>query len=175
MNLKKLSTIIKEAVHINEMSSGWLKKKDMIENVHDFVNGSITVEIGNKSYKAKRVIKSLDLRKGMLFAAYYNADNQGFDIYEFLGVSGNEQTHGDGGVKYNSVKECLLANNVRSLSELEALDDKYSKEKGYGHSHDMWVKDINDNESGPWFYLSEGKWCRGSGAEPLKFVEVELV
>ena len=118
-----------------------------------------------------KAVRGNALRRGMLVSARYNRFNQGEDFIEILGVSGDEKKYGEGGIKYNSVKECLQANGVRSLKELEEKD----RHNEYGYHHYLFAKDIIDGDSGPWYYLSEGRWCRGTGAEPLSFTEIRYV
>jgi hypothetical protein len=43
----------------------------------------------------------------------------------------------------------------------------------YGHDSRLVVEDLLDGEAGPFFYIFENKWCRGSGAEALSFILVE--
>lgn len=119
-----------------------------------------------------RAVRGNTLKRGMLLAAEYNRFNQGIDYIEILGITGNEQKYGEGGVKYNSVKECFQANGVRSMKQLEEKDG----ELDYGYGHYIFAKDLlRENESGPWYYLFEGRWSRGSGAEPLSFTEIHYV
>lgn len=118
-----------------------------------------------------RKVRGNTLKRGMLLAAYYNNFNEGTDFIEILGVTGNDQKYGEGGVKYNSVKECFQANGVRSLKQLEEKDS----ENEYGYGHYLVAKDLIRGESGAWYYLFEGRWSRGSGAEALSFTEIHYV
>ena len=118
-----------------------------------------------------RSVRGNTLKRGMLLAADYNRVNKGTDYIEILGVTGNEEKYGEGGVKYNSVRECLQANGVRSLKQLEEKD----QENEYGYDHYLVAKDLLDGRSGPWYYLYNGRWSRGSGAEPLSFTEIHYV
>jgi len=36
----------------------------------------------------------------------------------------------------------------------------------------MVARDLEDGKEGPWYYLFNGRWSRGSGAEALTFREV---
>jgi hypothetical protein len=118
-----------------------------------------------------RKVRGNTLKRGMLLAADYNRFNSGIDYIEILGVTGDDQKYGEGGVKYNSVRECFQANGVRSLKQLEEKDG----ENEYGYSHYLVVRDLLRDESGAWYYLFEGRWSRGSGAEPLSFTEIKYV
>jgi hypothetical protein len=129
-------------------------------------------------FEEVRMVRGNTLRRGMLVSASYKQFNEGTDYVEILGVTGNDEKYGEGGVKYNSVKECLQANGVRSLKQLEEKDN----EGEYGYSHYLVAKDLlakeddpEDHKSGAWYYLFEGRWCRGSGAEALSFREIRYV
>jgi hypothetical protein len=54
---------------------------------------------------------------------------------------------------------------VKSFSELEQKDAHVS----------MVVKDLSDGDSGGFFYVFQGRFCRGSGAEPVTFQKVNVV
>jgi len=154
----------------SELSSGMMKSSRAIEYVRTFAKGQATVKIGkNEEYRAKRRITSKSLTKGMKVAASYNKYNQGFDIYEIIGFTGSDEKYGEGGVKFDSAKELLKAYGVKNFKQLEALQD----ENEYGCHSYLEVRDLNTGEQGPWFYLFEGRWSLGSGAEALSFVEVE--
>lgn len=155
--------------NISKFSSGWLKTSEAKALVKAFRNGEVTAEVGDKSFKASKKLSGSALVKGQVVFASFNSTNQGADIYEILGFTGDEDKYGDGGVKFNSVKELFAHYKVNSLKELE---EKQS-ENEYGYSSYMVVKDINDDNEGPFFYLYKGAWVRGSGAEKLSFVEVE--
>ena len=174
--MKRYKSIFKEA-DLKDFSSGFNKSKKSIEFVKKFLNGVETVDLVDykgktKTFEVKKRIKSTELKKGMLVSASYNDFNQGFDIYEFIGVTDDSSPYGKNPKKiFNSVVECLKYYNVRSLKELEELQEK--NEDGYNSY--LIVKDISTGKQGPWFYLYEGRWCKGSGAEPLTFAEVQEV
>jgi hypothetical protein len=60
---------------------------------------------------------------------------------------------------------------VKSLADLETKQDLLE----YGFHSYMVCKDLNDGQEGPWFYLHDARWSRGSGAEALSFVLMEEV
>lgn len=132
--------------------------------------------------KVGRELTSKQLAKGMKVLAYYNSTNQGCDAVEIMGVTGSEQEYGEGGVKFNSVSEALAFYNCKTLTELETLQNK--NEYGY-HSY-LWLKDLETREpkgvsscsnqdNGPWYYVFQGRWSCGSGAEALSFIELKTV
>jgi len=173
----KLIKQINEQVQLDDLQSGWLKEPESVESTRRVANGEDSVVLGNgKEYRATKRLAGNALKKGMVVLAYYNSFNQGVDICKVLGVTGHEGKYGDGGIKFNSVKECMNHYDVKTLKALEALQD----ENEYGHSSYLFVEDMEDvedtkNKRGPWYYLDEGRWCRGSGAEKLSFVLMEEV
>jgi len=174
--MKRYKSIFKEA-DLKDFSSGFNKSKKSIELVKKFLNGVETVDLidykGKKrTFKVKRKLKGTDLKKDMIISASYNDVNQGFDIYEFIGVTDDSSAYGKKPKKiFTSVDKCLKYYNVKSLKELEELQN----ENEYGYFSYLIVKDLKEGTVGPWFYLYEGQWCRGGGAEPLTFAEVQEV
>lgn len=167
--IKELLNLVNE-VSIDDLSSGAAKSRNALDIVADAIAGE-PIETKNGTYKVTGRVNGLGLSKGMVVLATYNSHNQGSRLYEILGVTGHEEKYGEGGVKFNSVKECLQHYNVNSLKELEDLQDKNE----YPNHSYLVVRDLNDNDSGPWFYLYKGRWSRGSGAEALSFYTVEKV
>jgi hypothetical protein len=161
--------VLKEAVNINELSSGDLRSKDAIEKSWNVMRGDEPLIVGSKTYKAKGPLKGTQLKKGMIVLATYNEVNQGTNLFEILGVTGDDKEYGKAGVKYDSVKEALIDIGAKTLKELNEIQDK----KKYGYSSYLFVKDLESGKSGPWFYLYKGRWSRGSGAEKLSFVLME--
>lgn len=87
-------------------------------------------------------------------------------MYEIIGVTDDKSPYGESPERiFNSVRELLKEYNVDDLDELENLQLK--NEPGY-HFY-LVVKDLETGNQGPYFYLNDGQWCRGSGAEPLYF------
>ena len=118
-----------------------------------------------------KTITSKQLVAGMkINATYYNCSIERSDDYEFLGFTDDKVAYGEGAkVSFKSSKELLKHYNVKTMKELEKLQD----ENEYGYSSRMVVKDLKTGEIGPWFYLFEGRWCRGSGADKLSFKLIE--
>lgn len=109
------------------------------------------------------------LKRGMKVAASYNSTNQGTDYVEILGFTNNKAKYGESGVQFNSVKD--IFRSLRGVSSLKGLEE-YDDKNEYGYSHYMVVRDLEDGQSGPWYYLYKGRWSRGSGAEALSFREI---
>lgn len=131
-------------------------------------------------YKMGDNVQGKSLKAGMKVLAYYNSTNEGVDVVEILGVTNNDQKYGKGGVKFQSVKEMMESHNCRTLAQVENVDhfrDENHDDWGY-HTY-LVVRDLNHNmvesngeDFGPWYYVFENRWCRGSGAEKLSFVEL---
>lgn len=128
------------------------------------------IQIQHKNYIPKGQVHGPNLKTGQKVIAFYSKYNLGLDIYEIRGVTGAEQKYGEGGVKYNSVKEAMQAHQASNLRELEAIQAQY---EDYGHNFYIVVKDLIDGGTGPFLYLFEGRWVTGSGAEPVSFILVE--
>jgi len=96
-----------------------------------------------------------------------------FDALKSDLITDMEEKYGDGENKFDSAKQLYQEYKVTSLKALKEKQDEIAKRKfgkdSYGHHSYLTVKDLNDGSSGSWFYPYNGKWCRGSGAEPLSF------
>ena len=158
---KIVDMVLKEAVNISELSSGYLKDRTAIEKTWNVMRGEEPLEVGNKTYKAKGPVKGSQLAKGMIVLATYSSTNQGTDLYEILGIADDDTEE----VKYASVKEAMKVNNLMTLKAMEDIEEK--------KPFRLVVKNLEDNTSGAWFYLFQGRWSRGSGAEKLSFVLME--
>lgn len=161
---------IQEMPKIRDMQSGCIKSQSAKNAVKAARSGE-PIELNNgKKFIAIKNIRGIDLKQGDIFMASYSSTNQGADVYKFLGITDDSTKYGDqfkkqGKVAYKSVKDCLIANNVKSLKELQALQDKNE----YGFQSYLCVQDLDSNDKGAWFYLYKGRWSRGSGAEALSF------
>lgn len=136
-----------------------------------------------KKYRVVKGCHGKSLKEGMLVLAKYNSTNYGVQLYKILGVTDCFKTYGEEDTGKNptfkSVKAAMLKYGAVSLEDLKDRQHKCLELSGckdtYGHDSYLVAQDLEDNEFGPWFYISENKWCRGSGAEPLSFVQVEEV
>jgi len=168
---------INEAMELKDLQSGFQKSPKSIQSAKAVADGKETVILSNgKEYKATKRLAGNALKKGMIVLARYNSFNQGVDICKIIGVTGDDKAYGEGGVKFNSVRECLNHYDVKSVKELEKLQE----ENEYGFQSYLFVEDMEDvedtkNQRGPWYYIDEGRWCRGSGAEKLSFTLLEEV
>lgn len=162
---------INEILKIRELNSDAMHSKKAIDNVKAITSKKETVIAGDKEYKIIRSVAHTDLAKGMVVLASYRSTNQGAQVYEILGFTDDTEVYGNGGVKFSSVKDLLKAKGVNTLKDLNKLQNK--NEYGY-HSY-MVAKDLDDKDQGPWFYLYNGFWSRGSGAEKCSFWLLEEI
>jgi len=174
----KLFKQINEAVELKALQSGFGKAPKSIEAARAVATGEEAVELkdGRTYQAATHKYPGKSLKKGDVVLARYNSINQGVDICRVLGVTDDSEKYGQGGIEFKSVKECLAHYKVKSLAALEALQDQNE----YGHSSYLVVEDMEGVEGskskrGPWYYLDEGRWVRGSGAEKLSFSKMEEV
>ena len=123
-------------------------------------------------FRVGKIVRGNMLKRGMKLSAAYSLHNEGTDYIEVLGFTGNKEKYGEGGVKYNSVKDIFRAHRgVASLKQLYELD----RQNEYGYQHYLCAKDLNKGDTGCWYYLNDkGRWCRGSGEEPLSFRELNF-
>ena len=127
-------------------------------------------------FRIGKIVRGNTLKRGMKLSASYSKVNEGTDYIEVLGFTGNDEKYGEGGVKYNSVQEIFrVTRGVSNLKQLEQHDNKNE----YGYHHYMVARDIDPTstvkgETGAWYYIFEGRWSRGSGAEPLSFRELNF-
>ena len=76
-------------------------------------------------FRVGKPIRGNMLKRGMKLAATYSKVNEGIDYIEVLGFTGNNEKYGEGGVKYNSVKDIFRAHRgISSLKALEASDSQ---------------------------------------------------
>lgn len=161
LELETMSATLQEAT-IRDMNSGYTKSSKAVSAVRNFIDGNDTIKMQNgDEYESKGSVISTQLTAGQIVLATYKAYNQGADLVEIQGVkvtdAGNEKM-------YRSVKEALAAINVKSLKAVSSDIDMR-----------LEVMDLSDGDSGDWYYLFEGRFCRGSGAEPLSFTKAQLV
>lgn len=164
MMLQSTNESINEMANIRNFSSGWLKSAQAKTLVAQFRNGKETADLKDGSkYKAVKTLAASDLAKGMVVMGSYNAYNQGAEIYEIKGVTGDDRDNDD--VKFDSVKDAMRAAGVKSIKALGNASEGYR----------IVVKDLEDGDEGAFFYISGTRYVRGSGAETVSFTLVEKV
>jgi hypothetical protein len=137
----------------SQFNSGWLKSTKAKELVKAFKAGEETYEFENgRTFKMTSKVTSTQLTKGTIIFASYNSTNQGARIYEVLGFTVTTKKYGESGVKYDSIKDVFKAAGVSSLKALEDAEGKNE----YGMRTYLVVKDLEDGDEGPWFYLYKG-------------------
>jgi hypothetical protein len=154
---KQLRSIIKEEISRLHEGFGLPSKQEMFE------------EAQADGWEFGGLVKGSALAKGMKVAGMYRSTNAGIGFYEVLGVTDDTEKYGEGGAAFDSVKECMAAKGAKSLKALYDIQN----ENEYGHGSYLVARDIVSGEEGAWFYLTGGgRWCRGSGAEALTFLEI---
>jgi len=138
------------------------------------------VKVKDLYYYFVKPIRVSQMVAGQIYGDSYKKFNSGYDVIIFNGFTDMDDKYGNSNiVKFKSAKELLTAYGVRSWKALEAKQKELAKERyaadDYGHESYMSATDLETKDSGAWYYLFEGRWVRGSGAEPLTFWEVEEV
>lgn len=163
---------VEEMPSIRDMQSGFMKSQSSNSAVGRVRGGHETVTLRNgKEYKSMGPTKSSQMVAGTIVLASYSSYNQGADVLEVLGY--RTDYHGDD-PEFASLKDMAKKYGAKTLA---ALDEAVREAKGgeYGNGVYMCVKDLDDGSHGSWFYVSGGRFCRGSGAERLSFTKLEAM
>ena len=163
---KKRSKKITEMAKAGEFRGGanMFGTRKVKQLIASFRGGEEDFELPNgERYEFDKPTNGGALKKGDIVFALHQKYNTGAELYEILGFGGD-----DGKVKYATVKDALKATGTKNLKELE----KYNEGKKDDEVR-LIVKDLADGDTGAFFYLFEGRWCYGSGAEPLTFCLVK--
>ena len=149
------------------------------------VQGQDILQVGNRYFRFLSPITYRSMQAGQLYGDSYHATNAGYDVFTFLGYSDMDGKHGEGGVKFQTIQEVFQKYKVRGLNELSEKCDRLAKRRyptdSYGHDIYMWEEFVTSEDSslkekpGGYYYIFNGRWCRGSGAEALTFWNVEEV
>lgn len=162
----------KDPVDINDLNGGLGNRKKILAAINLFYSGQVAVSLnGESTWKCVKKISAYDLKPGDCFAAAYNLINQGCELYQFLGFTSMDKKWGESGVAFQTLEHVFNHYKVSSIEELEDLSDILE----YGHSIYMWVRDLTREEEYAYFYIFQGEWCRGSGAESITLAIVEQV
>lgn len=151
---------------------------DFWDHLQDIKNGKL-ITLYDGVYKFARSLTANNLEKGMKLGASYSATNSGIDYVELLGVYALHEDiqHDEEHLKHehlhHSVKEALERLDAPSLARVRVGHKSYAIR--------LLVKDLEPapagraQDFGDWYYLYNGRFCRGSGAEPLSFFEIKKV
>lgn len=121
--------------------------------------GHETVELHGVSYSCDSFVEHDALKKGDVVACFYDDTNQGVDFVEILGITVDEnELHPE----FDSVDDALRAHDCKDLATAEEKDVDLK----------LVVKNIETGTSGAWYYIYQGVFCRGSGAEILDFFDL---
>lgn len=157
---------VMEMAKASEYHGGAFNRKMAKRMIASFKGKEDTVELEDGSeYEFEKMASGGNLKKGDIVFAMHDKYNTGAELYEILGFGGDDEV-----VKYDSVKDVYAKTGVKNLKALEDWNSKNEKDEVR-----LIVKDLNDGSSGAWFYLFEGRWAYGSGAEPLSFMAVKKI
>lgn len=135
---------------------------DKIESRFEKMEQGASIKFKNKIFKLESPVKVAKMRPGQWYAAVYDRGRTG-DVFKFLGFTDDDRKYGEGGVKFKTLVDLLRARGVRSVKALGVLQD----ESDYGH--DFYMCGEWDTGKGCYLYLYGGRWCVGSGAQPVSF------
>ena len=133
-------------------------------------------------FEKSKAKKSIGLQKGQYILSYYNKVNTGTDFFRVEGFGVAEEFSANGKSLENRIeflvdsqKELFKKYNVKSLDELNSKFFKFG-ELNTGKEPTLlmtWYEGGNPNNEmlSDIYYIDENRWCRGSGAEPLSFIE----
>lgn len=133
-------------------------------------------------FEKSKAKKSIGLQKGQYILSYYNKVNTGTDFFRVEGFGVAEESSLNGKSLENRIeflvdsqKELFKKYNVKSLDELKSKFFKFG-ELNTGKEPTLlmtWYEDGNPNNEmlSDVYYIDDNRWCRGSGAEPLSFIE----
>ncbi len=161
-----------EMPSVSDLNSGMYRSGNAASGVAQVRAGNDTVNLSDgRKFRSVGPVKSPALVAGTIMMASYNSYNQGADVLEVLGYS---TTKDEDTANFASLKDAAKAFGVKTLNALEDAVNA-ANGGGYGGGIHMVVKDLEDGKSGGWFYVSQGRFCRGSGAERLSFTKLEQV
>lgn len=151
--------VVAEATTSDMRSGAFGDKHKAMATVQAVLNGQEPLEINHKQYKVVHQVKASQLTAGMTVLASYKGRNQGVDAVRIDGVTNDEEK-----IKLDSVTELARSVGAKSMKELG--------EKGGVR---LFVTDLEDGDSGAFYYGFNGRFARGSGAEALTFYLIEPV
>lgn len=70
---------------------------------------------------------------------------------------------------FDTLPEVYAYAKVKSLKALEEWEAPYSREPVDRRRVYMITRDDETRSFGAWYYVYNGRWCRGSGADALSF------
>lgn len=190
--------ILRDAVYDPDIEKGWgMDKRNKIQKEN-------VIKLGDTYYQFLQSVKSSQLQVGNIYGASYSAYNSGYDLIKFKGLSFTKDATGPEVSSVKELLQKIGAKSLSDLSKAdlylhwkrpqvwEKLNnfrrteiDEFFRQKpellnlNIENDYCMWGD--YSNHDGTWdedkdyFYLDEGRWVRGSGAEKLTFWIVEEV
>lgn len=162
---KKREKKLDEMASARKYDGGAFNRKQAKLMIRAFKEDGETFDLEDGSkYEFDKPTNGGALKKGDVVFAVHDKYNTGAELYEILGFGNGNK------VEFDTVKDALKARGVTSLKALEKFNTENEDKEVR-----LLVKDLESGESGDWFYLFEGRWAYGSGAEPLSFSLVKKV
>ena len=147
----------------NRMSA----REDFQDEWKDYAEGK-QIRLLDGLYKYVEPIKAIFLKKGdKIGAGWVGNGTYGFDFVEILGVYALDAVMEHKNLPHHihhNVREALESVDARSLTNIDTRE----------HSIRLLCKSLegDDDSVGDWYYVFNGRFCRGSGANPLSFFEI---
>jgi len=138
------------------------------DTYQDIKDGKQLIKLFDGEYKYANNVLANQLEQDMLLGvAWSSSSAPGFDYVKLLGVyavhvSISHDMHMEH--LHHSVKEALKSIDATSLANIDPdFQIRLFTEDLEGEGH---------RDSGDWYYLHKGRFCRGSGADSLTFFEI---
>jgi hypothetical protein len=141
---------------------GCFNRKNTKLMIRQFRAGEETFDLPTgEKFTAHKLSNAASLKKGDVVFASHDKYNTGAELYQVLGFGKGDNA------KYDTLKAAYAATGTSTLKALEDWNGDNEKDEVR-----LIVKDLADGDSGDFFYISGGRFCYGSGAEPLTFTSV---
>jgi len=196
MGMKELEII--ESKKLKMAKGGQIETPMTVDEMENFFyrrNAKVSVDEmpkyitdGAITYQKIGYKKTNGLKQGMFIVATYKKYNVGAEFFRIEGFI-KERTSKNPTYKedlnnekeileniierYDTMKEMLFSNGCSKLEELETLEER-SRKLNVDFQFSILFRDVTDNgldKLGNYYFIYDGKWSRGSGAEPLSFIQ----
>jgi len=132
----------------------------------DYAEGK-QIKLLDGLYKYVEPITAIQLKKGdKVGAGWVGEGSYGFDFTEILGVYALDAVMEHKRLPHHihhTVREALESIDARGLNSIDTRE----------HSVRLLCKALEEaSEVGDWYYVFNGRFCRGSGANPLTFFKI---
>lgn len=149
----------------SNFSSGFARSSKAKLLLRSFTRGDISIDFPGSSWVYVNHVDADRLEQGKMYLAHYDSTNQGTIVFKFLGV-GYDDTD-----KPVSIKNMMQEKKVKYLDEIPFDSDS-------NDNLSLHVDELDENgkfDKNNYYYLYDGNWVVGGGAEPLEFYEIKKV